>query len=98
MTSSRSSSNSWPSAAEVEPRRAGRAGPAAVLRALAARAARSVRESSLLERVVLGSAVLALLVATTFAVLLFALSDLRDSTNVESRSKEVAAATLDIQR
>jgi len=98
MSSYRSSSSSWPSAADAEARRTGRTGPVAVLRRLAARAARSVRESSLLERVVLGSAALALLVATTFAVLLLALSDLRSSTNEGSRSKEVTAATLDLQR
>lgn len=53
---------------------------------------------SLLSRVVAGSALLALLVAGAFAVMLLAMSDLRRSTNQQAQSKSVTAATLGLER
>jgi signal transduction histidine kinase len=52
----------------------------------------------LLRRVIAGSALLAFLVAGTFVVLLFAMSQLGSSTNEQARSKEVTTATLGLER
>ncbi len=46
----------------------------------------------------IGSAVLGVIVAGTFAVLLVAMSDLRSSTNAQARSKDVSTATLGLER
>jgi signal transduction histidine kinase len=64
----------------------------------ARRLSRSVASLPLLGRVVLGSAVLAVLVAGAFVVLLLAMSSLRASTNEQARSKDVTAATLVLER
>lgn len=52
---------------------------------------------SLARRMVLASAVLALLVAGAFALLLFSIFALRDSTRQEARSKDLTAATLALE-
>ncbi|MGH3104061.1 MAG: ATP-binding protein [Gaiellaceae bacterium] len=53
---------------------------------------------SLVTRVVVVSALLAVLVASVFAVLLLAASALREATSREERSKQVTAATLVLER
>ena len=53
---------------------------------------------SLLSRAVAGSVLLALLVAGTFALMLVAVSNLRSSTNVQARSRDVTSSTLRLEQ
>ena len=53
---------------------------------------------SLRTQVIAASMLLAVLIAGTFAILLIAMSDLKSSTDAQARSKDVTAATLELQR
>jgi signal transduction histidine kinase len=53
---------------------------------------------SLAGRMMLASAVLALLVASAFAVILLAVATLREATTREARAKDVTAATLSLEK
>jgi signal transduction histidine kinase len=57
-----------------------------------------LRTASLSSRVMVGSAVLALLVAAAFGVLLYAVSTLDDATKRERHAKTVTAATLQLEK
>src|SRR5262245_20202239 len=59
---------------------------------------RRVASVPLLSQVVAASALIAVLVAGAFAVLLIAMSGLRRSTHEQARSKDVTAATLGLER
>jgi signal transduction histidine kinase len=54
--------------------------------------------NSLAGRMMLASAILALIVAAAFAVFLLAVSTLREATNSETRAKDVTAATLSLEK
>jgi signal transduction histidine kinase len=56
------------------------------------------RSRSLLSRSVVGSIVLAVLVASAFALMLVAVAGLRHSTGVQARSREVTSATLALEQ
>jgi len=62
------------------------------------RVARRTASIPLLSQVVVASALITLLVTGVFAVFLIAMSDLRGSTNVQARSKDVTTATLGLER
>jgi signal transduction histidine kinase len=57
-----------------------------------------VGSHSLLSRAVIASALVAALVAATFAVMLIAVSDLNRSTDVQARTRGVTSATLGLQQ
>jgi signal transduction histidine kinase len=75
-----------------------RASDVGAFRRIGRRLARESSSLPLLNRVVVGSALLAVLVAGAFFVLLIAMSDLRRSTNAQAHSKDVSTATLDLER
>ena len=62
------------------------------------RLAQATSSLSLLTRVIAGSAVLAILVAGTFTILLIATSHLGRSTNEQARSRNLTKATLGLER
>jgi signal transduction histidine kinase len=76
----------------------GAADPVGVTRRALARLTGRTASWPLLSRVVVASALIAVLVTGAFAVLLIAMSDLRSSTNEQARSKDVTAATLGLER
>src|SRR5919198_2744293 len=57
-----------------------------------------LRSSSLSARLVVGSAVLALLVAAAFGILVFAVTTLDDATKRERHAKAVTAQTLQLEK
>src|SRR5213078_5414750 len=57
-----------------------------------------LRSSSLSARLVVGSAVLALLVAAAFGILVFAVTTLDDATKRERHAKAVSAETLQLEK
>jgi signal transduction histidine kinase len=65
---------------------------------LVRRIARGARSVSLLLRVLVGSALFALLVAGTFALMLSAMSGLRRSTSEQAQAKAITAATLGLEQ
>ena len=58
----------------------------------------SIRGASLSSRVIAGSAVLAVIVAAAFGVLVYAVSTLDDATRRERHAKAVTAATLQLEK
>nr|MDQ4030059.1 CHASE3 domain-containing protein [Actinomycetota bacterium] len=60
--------------------------------------ARRGRHHSLATRMLLASAMLALVVAAAFATLLLAVFALREATERESRAKDVTAASLELEK
>jgi len=69
-----------------------------LLRGALQRLSRRTAEAPLLSRVVIASALIAVLVIGAFVVLLVAMSDLRASTSEQARSKDLTAATLGLER
>jgi signal transduction histidine kinase len=69
-----------------------------VFERLGERLSRRTGSLPLLSRLLIGSAVLAVLVGAAFALALLAVSDLRSSTNAQAHSKEVSTATLELER
>src|SRR4030095_4198510 len=57
-----------------------------------------LRSSSLSTRLVVGSALLALLVAAAFGILVFAVTTLDDATRRERHAKAVTAQTLQLEK
>jgi signal transduction histidine kinase len=62
------------------------------------RLSRRTSSVPLLTRVIVGSALVGVLVIGAFSVLLVAMSDLRSATSEQARSKDLTAATLDVER
>jgi signal transduction histidine kinase len=69
-----------------------------VFERLGERISRRTGSLPLLSRLLIGSAVLAVLVGAAFALALLAMSDLRSSTNAQAHSKNVSTATLELER
>jgi len=69
-----------------------------VFERLGERLSRRTGSLPLLSRLLIGSAVLAVLVGAAFALALLAVSDLRSSTNAQAHSKDVSTATLELER
>jgi signal transduction histidine kinase len=69
-----------------------------VFERLGERLTRRTGSLPLLSRLLIGSAVLAVLVGAAFALALLAVSDLRSSTNAQAHSKDVSRATLELER
>jgi signal transduction histidine kinase len=69
-----------------------------VFERLGERLSRRTGSLPLLSRLLIGSAVLAVLVGAAFALALLAMSDLRSSTNAQAHSKDVSTATLELER
>jgi signal transduction histidine kinase len=69
-----------------------------VFERLGERLSRRTGSLPLLSRLLIGSAVLAVLVGAAFALALLAVSDLRNSTNAQAHSKDVSTATLELER
>jgi signal transduction histidine kinase len=69
-----------------------------VFERLGERLTRRTGSLPLLSRLLIGSAVLAVLVGAAFALALLAVSDLRSSTNAQAHSKDVSTATLELER
>jgi signal transduction histidine kinase len=65
---------------------------------LGERLSRRTGSLPLLSRLLIGSAVLAVLVGAAFALALLAVSDLRSATNAQAHSKDVSTATLELER
>jgi signal transduction histidine kinase len=76
---------------QLEQSHSGRLGRLPVVRAFGVRV-------PLFVRIALASAVLAVLVAAAFAVLVATLSDLRSTTNAANRSKDITSATLVLEQ
>jgi signal transduction histidine kinase len=69
-----------------------------VFERLGERLSRRTGSLPLLSRLLIGSAVLAVLVGAAFTLALLAMSDLRSSTNAQAHSKDVSTATLELER
>jgi signal transduction histidine kinase len=69
-----------------------------VFERLGERLTRRTGSLPLLSRLLVGSAVLAVLVGAAFALALLAVSDLRSATNAQAHSKDVSTATLELER
>jgi signal transduction histidine kinase len=68
-----------------------------VFERLGERLSRRTGSLPLLSRLLIGSAVLAVLVGAAFALALLAMSDLRSSTKAQAHSKDVSTATLELE-
>jgi signal transduction histidine kinase len=68
------------------------------LRALVRRGADAVAKAPIVARVLGAIGLLAVLVATAFAIVLFAMSDLRSSTDAQVQANKVTTATLRLER
>jgi signal transduction histidine kinase len=69
-----------------------------VFERLGERLSRRTGSLPLLSRLLIGSAVLAVLIGAAFALAILAVSDLRNSTNAQAHSKDVSTATLELER
>jgi signal transduction histidine kinase len=76
----------------------GAASPGRFVRAFPKLGLKTSASVSLRMQVIAASILLSVLVTGTFAVLLIAMSDLKSSTNAQTRSKDVTTATLNLQR